>query len=99
MSILPPSWSAWEPIVWLIVQVGLPLLMSYIRKRCPPMSPQPPAELIGIREVARRLSIHIRTAREWSRAGRFPKVILGERVIRYDWLAVTAALGIPAAAA
>ena len=49
-------------------------------------------ELLTAAELADRLAVSARTIREWARSGRIPEVRASERVRRFDYEAVVAAL-------
>jgi excisionase family DNA binding protein len=49
-------------------------------------------ELLTVEQLADRLHLSPRTVQTWARQGRFPKVKLSAKVVRFDWSAVLAAL-------
>jgi excisionase family DNA binding protein len=49
-------------------------------------------ELLTVNQLAERLRIRPRTVQQWARQGRLPSVRLSPKVVRYDWVAVLAAL-------
>src|SRR5262245_18623180 len=49
-------------------------------------------ELLTVDQLADRLHIRPRTVQAWVRQGRIPTVKLSPKVVRFDWLAVLAAL-------
>jgi excisionase family DNA binding protein len=49
-------------------------------------------ELLTAAELGDRLAVSARTIREWARSGRIPEVRASQRVRRFDYEAVVAAL-------
>jgi excisionase family DNA binding protein len=49
-------------------------------------------ELLTAEELAERLAVSERTVRQWARSGRIPEVRASQRVRRFDYEAVVAAL-------
>ena len=49
-------------------------------------------ELLTVDQLADRLHVRPRTVQAWARQGRIPTVKLSAKVVRFDWLAVRAAL-------
>jgi excisionase family DNA binding protein len=49
-------------------------------------------ELLTYGQLAERLHLKPRTVQAWVRQGRIPTVRLSAKVVRFDWLAVLAAL-------
>ncbi len=49
-------------------------------------------ELLTTGQLAERLHLRPRTVQAWARQGRIPTVRLSAKVVRFDWLAVLAAL-------
>ncbi len=54
-------------------------------------------EFLTARELAKRLRVSPETVREWSRRGAIPALRLSRKVIRYDPVAVLAAVSVEAA--
>jgi excisionase family DNA binding protein len=49
-------------------------------------------ELLTVSQLAERLHIRPRTVQIWARRGRIPAIKLSPKVVRFNWLAVLAAL-------
>jgi excisionase family DNA binding protein len=49
-------------------------------------------ELLTVDQLAERLQVRPRTLQVWARQGRIPTVKLSAKVVRFEWLAVLAAL-------
>ncbi|HTF90053.1 MAG TPA: helix-turn-helix domain-containing protein [Planctomycetota bacterium] len=43
------------------------------------------AELISLRDAAKRLGVHVSTLRSWVRTGHVPAYRIGQRFTRVDW--------------
>jgi excisionase family DNA binding protein len=50
------------------------------------------SHLLTVDQLAERLHIRPRTAQAWARQGRIPTLKLSPKVVRFDWIAVLAAL-------
>jgi excisionase family DNA binding protein len=50
------------------------------------------AELLTVDQLAERLHIRPRTVKAWARLGRIPAIKPSPKVVRFNWLAVLAAL-------
>jgi excisionase family DNA binding protein len=49
-------------------------------------------DLLTYEEIAQRARVKVSTVRGWARSGLIPSVRISPKIVRFDWLAVRAAI-------